>query len=218
MSDPRLRLTLVTDGAGDLARIEAVARSALRGGCRCVQLRELQWSARELVGACERLRPLLDDVGGLLLVNDRVDVAAAGLAHGAQVGHRSLRPEAARAALPEPALLGSSAHDPDGLRSAASAGCDFALLAPVWMTSSKPGRSGLGVDVAGAWTAASAVPVLWLGGVTVETVAQLERLPASQRPAGVAAMSAMMSASDPGAVARALLVALGEGTLDPESR
>ena len=49
--------------------------------------------------ACARLSPTLEDVGGALLVNDRVDVACAGAAHGAQVGHRSLTPAAARAAL-----------------------------------------------------------------------------------------------------------------------
>ena len=133
MTDPRLRLILITDGAGDLARIEAVVTAALRGGCRCVQLRERTWSARQHAAACERLQPLLDAAGGLLLVNDRVDVASAGLAHGAQVGHRSLAPAAARQALPRPALLGSSTHDARELDGAAAAGCDFALLAPVWV-------------------------------------------------------------------------------------
>ena len=155
MTDPRLRLILITDGAGDLARIEAVVAAALRGGCRCVQLRERAWSARQHAAACERLQPLLAAAGGLLLVNDRVDVAAAGLAHGAQVGHRSLAPRAARQALPRPALLGSSTHDAQELDEAAAAGCDFALLAPVWDSSSKPGRAGMGVAAAGALTAAS---------------------------------------------------------------
>ncbi len=215
MTDPRLRLILITDGAGDLARIEAVVTAALRGGCRCVQLRERTWSARQHAAACERLQPLLDAAGGLLLVNDRVDVASAGLAHGAQVGHRSLAPAAARQALPRPALLGSSTHDARELDGAAAAGCDFALLAPVWDSSSKPGRAGMGVVAAGALTAASALPVIWLGGVSAARVGALRALPPSQQPAGLAAMSAMMAADDPEAATRELLAALAQATLDP---
>lgn len=215
MTDPRLRLILITDGAGDLARIEAVVAAALRGGCRCVQLRERAWSARQHAAACERLQPLLAAAGGLLLVNDRVDVAAAGLAHGAQVGHRSLAPRAARQALPRPALLGSSTHDAQELDEAAAAGCDFALLAPVWDSSSKPGRAGMGVAAAGALTAASTLPVIWLGGVSVARVGALRALPAAHQPAGLAAISALMAADDPEVTARELLEALAQATLDP---
>ncbi|MGC6486610.1 MAG: thiamine phosphate synthase [Planctomycetota bacterium] len=213
MSDPRLRLTLITDGVGDLARIEAVVTGALRGGCRCVQLRERRWSARELARACERLRPLVDDVAGLLLVNDRVDVAAAGLAHGAQVGARSLPFDAARAALSAPALLGASVHDAAELRAAEAAGCDFVLLAPVWPSASKPGLGGLGVESAGALTETAKVPVIWLGGVSIERVAALPR---PRRPAGFAAISALMGADDPERAARALLCAGQDRTLDPD--
>jgi thiamine monophosphate synthase len=52
MSDPRLRLILVSDGVGDPRRIEEVVQAALRGGCRCVQLREPRWSARAMLRAC----------------------------------------------------------------------------------------------------------------------------------------------------------------------
>jgi len=207
---------LITDGAGDLARIEAAASAAIRGGCRCVQLREHGWSARQVASASARLQGRLDEVGGLLLVNDRVDVAAAGLASGAQVGCRSIPVELARTALPRPSLLGYSAHDADELRAAATAGCDFALLAPVWSTASKPGRSGLGVAAAGALTAAAELPVIWLGGVSLARAADVGGLPTAQRPSGLAAMSALMSAPDPEEVARALLAALGDVAVDPE--
>ncbi|MCB9887228.1 MAG: thiamine phosphate synthase [Planctomycetes bacterium] len=140
----RLRVCLVTDGRGDLARIERVVDAVLAGGCRCVQLREFGWSARQLAEACERLRPRVEACDGWLLVNDRVDVAASGAAHGVQLGHRSLAPAAARARLGRAAVIGYSAHDAAQLATAAAAGCDFALLSPVWPTQSKPGALGLG--------------------------------------------------------------------------
>lgn len=197
-------MCLVTDGRGDLARIERLVDAVLAGGCRCVQLREFGWSARQLAEACERLRPRVEACDGWLLVNDRVDVAASGAAHGVQLGHRSLAPAAARARLGRAAVIGYSAHDAAQLATAAAAGCDFALLSPVWPTQSKPGAPGLGVAAAAGLTAAASLPVVWLGGVSAERCAAIGALPAAQRPVGVAALSALMAAADPAQVAAAL--------------
>lgn len=207
MSDPRLRLILVTDGVGDPQRIEEVARAAIRAGCRCVQLREPRWSARAMLRACEALRPIVDAVDGLLLVNDRVDVVAAGGAHGAQVGHRSLPPAEARGVLGRDRILGFSAHDEQELDQAADDGCNFALLSPVWRTTSKPDAAFLGIERAGLLTGAARLPVVWLGGVDAATIPELAEVPAGQRPAGVAVRSAIMQTEDPEAATRSLLEA-----------
>lgn len=178
-----------------------------------MQLREPHWSARMQLAAAERLVPLLQAVGGLLLVNDRVDVAAAGPAHGAQVGHRSLPPDVARRVLGPAAVLGYSAHDQAQLDLAAAADCDFALLSPVWATSSKPGMPHLGEARAAGLTSTARLPVIWLGGVTAAGAARIGDLPAHQRPVGIAVRSAIMEAPDPRYAARALLRAfLGSNT------
>ena len=203
-TDPRLRLMLVTDGLADLVRIEEVVDAVLSGGVRCVQLREPRWSARHYLQACERLRPAIDAAGGLLLVNDRCDVAAVGAAHGAQIGHRSLPPEVARRAVGPHAVLGFSAHDESELGSTVGA-CDFATLSPVWPTSSKPDAAYLGAERAGRLTEAADLPVLWLGGVHAGTLPELADLPGEQLPLGAAVRSALMSAADPAAAARTLL-------------
>jgi thiamine-phosphate pyrophosphorylase len=200
-----LRLVLVTDGRGDLPRLEAIVAAAVAGGVRCVQLRESHWSARMLLAATERLGALLSHAGGLLLVNDRIDVAMAGHAHGAQVGHRSLPPEMARRVLGPSAILGYSAHDQAELDLAAAAGCDFALLSPVWATTSKPGMPHLGEARATALTGTARLPVVWLGGVCPPAAARIGDLPPHQRPAGIAVRSAIMSAEDPRHMAASLL-------------
>lgn len=202
-----LRVLLVTDGRGEPARIEALAAAAVAGGVRAVQVRESRLPARQLAVLCERLRQILEPVGGLVLVNDRVDVAAAGCAHGAHVGHRSLTPRHARRALGQAAWLGSSVHDRDQLQEAAAARCDYAVLAPVWPTVSKPGAPALGPERAGAWTAAAGLPVLWLGGVDPDRAASIGDLPAARRPVGIAVCSAICAAADPTAAALALVAA-----------
>ncbi|MFK7740951.1 MAG: thiamine phosphate synthase [Planctomycetota bacterium] len=204
--DPRLRLILITDGAGDPSRLDLVVRAALRGGVRCVQIREPRWTARILQRECERLRPICDECNALLLVNDRLDVVASGAAHGAQIGHRSLLPEAARRAVGSEAMLGFSAHSQDELDLAAPH-CDFALLSPVWATSSKPGAAFLGVAQAQRLTARAPLPVAWLGGVARQTLAELADVPMLERPFGVAVRSAIAMADDPERAARELLAA-----------
>lgn len=207
-ADPRLRLILVTDGFGDPGRVEEIVRQATLGGVRCVQLREGKWSARAMLRACDTLRPILESVDGLLLVNDRVDVAATRRAHGAQIGYRSLPPELARQILCPETVLGYSAHDEEELSAAGKHGCDFALLSPVWPTTSKPNSAFLGPERAGQLTAAATLPVIWLGGVNVETIRQIVDVPPNERPVGVAVRSAIMLTKDPQQAAQDLLAAL----------
>jgi thiamine-phosphate pyrophosphorylase len=199
-----LRLCLITDGRGDAVRVERIVAAALAGGATCVQLREPGWTARQLLASCERLRPLCDRHGALLLVNDRLDVAATGVPHGAQIGHRSLPPALARRMLPAPALLGLSAHDASELELAAATNCDFALLSPIWPTSSKPGAPSLGPTRAAALTRAARLPVVWLGGIGSAQLPQLRSI-ADGRPIGIAVRSAICDAADPRAAAEALV-------------
>ena len=203
--DPSLlRLVVISDGRADIQRLESIVGAAISGGARCVQVREPGWTARQLADACERLRPRLDAVRGVLLVNDRLDVAAA-RAHGAQIGRKSLPPDAARHVLGPDAVIGYSAHDADELALAARSGCDFALLAPVWPTRSKPGAAPLGEQRAAELTAAATLPVLWLGGVTTEHAALAGALRGRRRPVGLAAIGAVFGAADPAAAVRDLL-------------
>lgn len=202
-----LRLLWITDGRGDAARLLRLCEQALRGGLRAVQLREPGLSARALWTLAGELQPMLAACGGCLFVNDRLDVVAAGTADGAQVGHRSLPVAAARRALGPGRLLGASVHADDDVAAAARDGADFALLAPVWPTASKPGAAGLGVDSAARITALAPLPVLWLGGVTAARAAELDGLSPAQRPVGIAVRSAIGDAAEPAAAVRGLLAA-----------
>jgi len=200
-----LRLLFVTDGRGDESRVVASVERAVRGGCRAVQLREPAWSAAQMAECAARLRPLLHDVGGLLFANDRCDLAACGACDGAQVGVRSLPPALARRAVGEGAWLGVSCHDATELARAKAAGADFALLSPVWPTGSKPGHGGLAVARAGLLTEGAGLPLLWLGGVTAARADEVRELPVTQRPVGIAVMSAIADANDAEGAARELL-------------
>jgi thiamine-phosphate pyrophosphorylase len=198
------RPLLITDGRGEVPRIEAIVGAAIDGGVRAVQVREPGLGARQLATLCARLRARMP-VGGLVLVNDRVDVAAAGCADGVHLGGRSLAPADARRVLGPHALIGFSAHDADELASAVAQGASYATLSPLFPTASKPGAPALGLERALALAGAAALPVVLLGGIDTGRARELR----GRWPGAVAVLSAICSAPDPRAAAAALVDALG---------
>ena len=195
-----MRVLAVSDGRGDVDRIEAVVERAIDGGVRAFQLREPSLTALALARLCERLRPSIAAASGILLVNDRADLAFAGIADGVHLGRRSLPPAIVRERLRRPALVGLSAHDAEELGRAGAAGCDYATLSPVYATSCKPGADVLGPVFASELTVRARLPVLWLGGIAP---GRLEDVRASAA-FGVAVRSALFEADDVEGVARRL--------------
>ncbi|MEZ5965437.1 MAG: thiamine phosphate synthase [Planctomycetota bacterium] len=209
-----LRVMLITDGRGDTLRIESVVRAAFEGGLRCVQVREPRLAARELAILCGALHPYVTSMGGILLVNDRADVAAAGLVHGVHLGHLSLAPASVRGFLAPPLLVGASVHNALELDAAVAAGVDYVTLSPVMPTKSHPQAKPLGPEGAARLAAGAPLPVVWLGGITRKNLAQV--LP--HKPAGVAVMREIMDAEDPRAVTAALCAQLQRGLADEAAR
>ncbi|HUF33216.1 MAG TPA: thiamine phosphate synthase [Acidimicrobiales bacterium] len=101
-----------------------------------------------------------------------------------------------------PHVVGRSCHDAGELRAAASEGCDYATLSPIFTTDSKPGYGpALGVTALGG----SPLPVYALGGVTGANAGACREAGA----VGVAVMGAVMGSSDAAATVTQLLDVLG---------
>ena len=82
---------------------------------------------------------------------------------------------------------------------------DYAVLGPVHATASKPGYGpALGVEGVRLIANATPAPVIAIGGITPERIANVM----SAGAAGVAVMGSVMRSPDPGAEVRALLAAL----------
>lgn len=138
--------------------------------------------------------------GAWLVVHDRVDVAAAVGADGVQLGAGSLSVDAARRVAPGP-RVGVSVHHP---REAAGAGgADWLTGGTIWSTPSHPGRAGGGPDHLAALVAATAIPVVAIGGVSPARVP----LAKAAGAAGVAMIRGVWDARDPLAALDAYLSA-----------
>jgi len=180
--------------------------AALAGGVDAVQLREKDLDTRALLRLAQKLRPLTQRHGAALLVNDRIDVALAVGADGVHLPTDSFDPRDARALLGPHALIGVSTHSCADAVSAAQRGADYVVFGPIYDTPSKQ-RYGaaLGLEALGAVTTAVQIPVLAIGGIDESRVAAILQ----QGAAGVAVISALLRAADPGTTAATLRAALG---------
>jgi thiamine-phosphate pyrophosphorylase len=205
----RLRLIVITDP--ELARprsvVEVVA-AALSAGAPAVQVRAKDASARELLDLGRQILPRVRERGALLFVNDRLDVALALGADGVHLGPDDLPVAAARRAMGEGFLIGSSTDDPELARRLVAEGADYIGCGTVYATSTKA-DAGETIGLEGLDRVARAVdvPVIGIGGITVARSAEV----ATTAAAGVAVVGAVMGAADVAAAVKGLLAPWSRG-------
>jgi thiamine-phosphate pyrophosphorylase len=180
-----------------------VLDAAIAAGPGAVQLREKDLDARALCARAERLVARCRASGVKLLVNERADVALAADADGVHLPESGLTVEAARSLVGADRLVGCSVHAAESL--APRTGANFVLFGPVYDTPAKRAFGPpQGLERLAAVVRASTVPVLAVGGITVERVPEVLRAGA----AGVALIGAILDASDPAAAVAAFRRAL----------
>jgi len=203
-----LSLYLVTDPAMTAARglVETVA-AALAGGVTMVQLRDKEGPARALVEAGRALLAVLRPRGIPLLVNDRVDVAHAIGADGVHVGQDDLSPAAARTLLGGDAIIGLSLHAA-AQQSTIGPEVDYVGIGPIFATGTKADAApALGIAGFATLRSQIALPVVAIGGLTAANTPEVIAAGAE----GIAVVSAICTATDPAAAARALRQAVEMG-------
>ncbi|WP_419950845.1 thiamine phosphate synthase [Candidatus Palauibacter sp.] len=182
--------------------LEEVVAECVRAGATAIQLRDKTAGSRALFAAATRLLAITAPAGVPLVVNDRLDVSLAAGADGVHLGPNDLPVGAARTLAPPGFLIGYSTDDPDEARRARAAGADYLGVGAVFGTRSKPGLAdeAIGPDRVRAVLDASRLPCLGIGGITPDNAASVYAT-----GAGVAVLSAVMSAPDPARVVRDLL-------------
>lgn len=195
---------LITDRrrlGSDDGRLLVLVAQAARSGVDLIQVRERDLDG----GALLRLvRACVEAVRGTrtrVLVNDRIDVALSAGAHGVHLRGDSMPAARARRVVPPGFLIGRSVHSVDEAGAAArDGGLDYLLFGTVLATASKPGRAAAGIESLASVVAATALPVLAVGGVGPDTAGAVGTTGA----AGFAAIGLFTEADSPEAVARAV--------------
>lgn len=204
MDPSEWRTYLVTQRSRSAGRPTAsIVEAALSGGVDVVQLREKGVDARTRYRTGRRLRELTAGAGADLIVNDRVDLAAALDADGVHLGQSDLPVEVAREQLGEEAIVGCSASTVSEAQDAVAAGADYLGVGAVYGTRSKDvadAKDGIGPERVGEIARAVDVPVVGIGGIDPSNAAPVVEAGAS----AVAVISAITSADDPEAAAHEL--------------
>jgi thiamine-phosphate pyrophosphorylase len=177
---------------------------AIRGGINLVQLREKSLPTREILDLALRLRQITAD-RVRFVINGRADVALAAGADGVHLPSDGMSVEAARQILGEDAVVGQSVHSVEEARHDGGGSADYVELGTIFPSRSHPGGSALGLDPIRE-AARFGTPVLAVGGITPENIASVIEAGA----AGVAVISAILSAPDPRAAAEQLAAAARE--------
>jgi thiamine-phosphate pyrophosphorylase len=185
-------------------------QAAVTSGVDWVQIRERELEGAPLLALAEEVaaavrrgaRARKEEVR--VLINRRIDVAAALPASGVHLGFDAMPPRAARHLLGPQAWLGLATHTPEEAVGAGHLGVDYVHLAPVFAPLSKrTERPPLGA-AALRRAAAGRLPVLAQGGIDAGNAAQAIAAGA----AGVAVTGAVLLSEDPGRAAQELRAAL----------
>lgn len=198
--DPTLYVVL--DRAAARGRsLDDVLAAVIEGGCRMVQLRDKESPSGRLLPLAERLLARARRAGVTFVVNDRVDLAVAVGADGVHLGQDDLPARLARPLLRPGMVLGVSTHDVAQAHAARDAGADYVAVGAMFATTTKPDFLLVGPGLLRKLRPDIRVPLVGIGGITHDNVADVIRAGAD----GVAVISAVCGAPDPAVATRRFL-------------
>lgn len=212
--------------------IDALTRKfaeLVAAGVDWVQIREKDLTARELASLTRKsLRiaassSVKSSCATRVLVNDRLDVAIAERAGGVHLGEKSLpvvetkrlvESALRKQAVDETFLIGVSCHSLESAQAAERSGADYIFFGPVFTTPSKElfGHPQ-GPEFLARVCRAVSIPVLAIGGITVETAAACLAAGAS----GIAAIRLFQSAADPKNIVASVRQIANSNSMRPNS-
>lgn len=140
-----------------------------------MQLRMKGWDSGPFLDLARTLVREADRVGCAVFINDRADIAALGAAPGLHVGQEDLSPSQARRIVGATTAIGLSTHTQAQWESAVSEPIAYLAIGPVYGTRTKAtGYDAVGLEIvraASARAAAAGLPVVAIGGITLDTAA-----------------------------------------------
>ena len=179
--------------------VPALADAYLSGGARFIQIRSKHAPSGAFLEMCEDVVARARPAGAIVIVNDRADIARLSAADGVHVGQDDLEPGDARRVLGGGAIVGVSTHSREQVVSALRMPVDYIAVGPIFGTSTKDtgyrdvGTALVGEAVAIARDASVDMPIVAIGGITLERAPQVIAAGA----ASVAVISDLLSTGNP---------------------
>ena len=178
-----------------------VTERVLQSGATCVQLREKELAHDAFLAEAVELKALCARYHVPFVVNDAIDIALACGADGVHVGQSDIVGRDVRAMIGPDRLLGISANTVETAVAAQRAGADYIGVGAVFGTTTKKDAETLSAEALRAICGAVDIPVVAIGGISKDNIAQLS----GSGVDGVAVISAIYGQPDPAAATTDLL-------------
>jgi thiamine-phosphate pyrophosphorylase len=174
MTEP-CRLYLITPPALEPVAFGETLKAALDAGdVACLQLRLKDVPDDTIARAADVLRPIAQSRGVAFLLNDRPDLAAKLGCDGVHIGQEDGSYADARAAVGRDKIVGVTCHNSRHLAmEAGEAGADYVAFGAFFPTATKDPKTTCEIDVLQWWAEVMTVPVVAIGGITVENAPPL---------------------------------------------
>ena len=170
---------------------EAVEES-LKGGVTCLQLREKKLNAERFLEEAQQLKPLCHGYGIPLIINDNVEIALKSDADGVHIGQGDDDVFKTRARIGRDKILGVSASTVMEALEAERASADYLGVGAIFPTNSKSDVESVSLDTLKAICNAVSIPVVAIGGITLENISLLN----GSGICGIAVISAIYAQKD----------------------
>jgi thiamine-phosphate pyrophosphorylase len=175
-------------------RVVRSSAAAATTGIDVIQIREPWLPDRALARLVREVLQRAEGSATSVVVNDRPDIALACGAAGVHLRSAGMEPSRVRTLLSTDMLVGRSVHSVAAAREAASGGVDYVFFGTIFSSPTKPaGHPVQGTAELRSVCEAVGVPVIAIGGITLENVSDVARAGA----AGVAAIGLFAEATGP---------------------
>jgi thiamine-phosphate pyrophosphorylase len=174
--------------------LETTVREALSAGVRQFQLREKRLTDRQFVERARQMRAWTKAAGGLLIINDRPDIAAVVDADGVHVGQDELSAKEARQIVGPDRLVGVSTHTIEQARQGVADGADYLGVGPTFPSGTKSFDQFAGLHFVKQVAAEITLPWYAIGGIDLTTVNAVQHAGATR----VAVCGAICGSEHPG--------------------
>ena len=198
-----MRLYAVTDQSWlkEGQTLLSVCESVLANGATFLQIREKDLSPAAFEAEATKLKALCAKHRVPYVVNDSVEIALAIDADGVHVGQSDIRGRDIRTILGSDKILGISAGTVAEAIAAENAGADYIGVGAVFGTTTKKNARNLTVEKLREICDAVSIPVVAIGGINASNLMELT----GSGVDGVAVVSAIFAADDPGRATNELL-------------
>ena len=169
-----------------------VVKKSLEGGVTFVQLREKELDEETFLKEALEIKELCSRYNVPFVINDNVELAKKIDADGVHVGQGDMEAGDVRAMLGPDKIIGVSAQTVEQAILAEKRGADYLGVGAVFKTGSKADADDVSFETLKAICDAVSIPVIAIGGITLENVKELS----GSGICGIAVISAIYAAGD----------------------